>query len=31
LRRTGFDRILTVVETIEEAAAALDKDAPVQN
>ena len=29
LRTTGFDRIVTVVETIEEAVAALDKAEPV--
>lgn len=29
LRTTGFDRIVTVVETVEEAAAALEKNAPV--
>lgn len=29
LRTTGFDRIVTVAETIEEAAAALSKDVPV--
>jgi anti-sigma B factor antagonist len=30
LRTTGFDRIVTVVETIEEAAAALDKTVAVE-
>jgi len=30
LRTTGFDRIVTVAETIEEAAAALSKDATVK-
>ena len=30
LRTTGFDRIVTVVETIEEAAAALEKNGPVE-
>ena len=30
LRTTGFDRIVTVVETLEEAAAALSKDVSVQ-
>ena len=30
LRTTGFDRIVTVVETVEEAAAALEKNAPVE-
>ncbi len=30
LRTTGFDRIVTVVETVEEAAAALEKNASVE-
>jgi anti-sigma B factor antagonist len=31
LRTTGFDRIVTVAETLEEAAAALSKDASVKS
>jgi anti-sigma B factor antagonist len=30
LRTTGFDRIVTVVETVEEAAAALDKKVAIE-
>ena len=30
LRTTGFDRIVTVAETIEEAAAALEKNVAVE-
>jgi hypothetical protein len=30
LRTTGFDRIVTVAETVEEAAAALTKDMAVE-